>query len=53
MGPELQLQMITQRTIELREQADSHRLAREAQQARKARSGGKRRRGLLGKIIPA
>ncbi|MFI6455701.1 hypothetical protein ACIBF6_29570 [Streptosporangium amethystogenes] len=53
MGPELQLQMITQRTAELREQADNHRLAREAQQARKARSGGKLRRSLLGKIIPA
>ncbi|WP_433371886.1 hypothetical protein [Streptosporangium sp. CA-115845] len=53
MGPELQLQMITQKTAELREQADSHRLAREAQQTRKARSGGKRRRGLLSKIISA
>ncbi|GAA0826370.1 hypothetical protein ACFQVD_27775 [Streptosporangium amethystogenes subsp. fukuiense] len=53
MGPELQLQLITQRTAELRQQADSHRLAREAQQAGKARPGGKLRRSLLGKIIPA
>ncbi|WP_326828908.1 hypothetical protein OIE13_27665 [Streptosporangium sp. NBC_01810] len=53
MGPELQLQLIAYRTAELLEEADNHRLAREAQENRKARPGGKRGRGLLGKIISA
>ncbi|MEU4410817.1 hypothetical protein AB0F88_40460 [Streptosporangium sp. NPDC023963] len=53
MGPELHLQMIAHRTTELRQEADSYRRAREAQEDRKAHSSEKRRRGLFGKIIPA
>ncbi|MGJ6966185.1 hypothetical protein ACSDR0_30185 [Streptosporangium sp. G11] len=53
MGPELHLQMIAHRTTELREEADSYRLARKAQEDGKTHSSEKRRRGLFGKIIPA
>ena len=42
MGSELHLQMIAHRTTELREEADNYRLAREAQEDRKAHSSGKR-----------
>ncbi|MFB9674717.1 hypothetical protein [Streptosporangium vulgare] len=53
MGPELHLQMIAHRTTELRQEADSYRRAREAQEDNKAHSSEKPRRSLFGKIIPA
>lgn len=53
MGPELHLQMIAHRTTELRQEAESYRRTREAQEENKAHSSEKPRRSLFGKIIPA
>ncbi|GGS94286.1 hypothetical protein GCM10010156_60710 [Planobispora rosea] len=46
MIPELHFQTMTDRAAELRAEAAEYRRAREAVAARKARSGGERRRGL-------
>ncbi|GAA4231528.1 hypothetical protein FHR32_003502 [Streptosporangium album] len=53
MSPELHLQMIDNRAIELRKEAADYRRARQAETARKSRSTGGHRRSLFGKIIPA
>jgi hypothetical protein len=46
MGPDIHFDMMVTRNAELRAEAAEYRRAREAQAAKKLRSGGERRRGL-------
>ncbi|MBB5961329.1 hypothetical protein [Planomonospora venezuelensis] len=46
MGPDIHFDLMVTRTAELRAEAAEHRMAREAVEARKSRSGETRRRGL-------
>lgn len=53
MIPEIHMQMINQRTAELRREAAEYRRAREARVAEARHSSGGRRRGFLAKLISA